>query len=71
MPNLIRHECTRPSSDPTFSPEWSGVTGAPHCFRGCVCSCGEELHLEDGNHYCPRCDDYVRPANNPRCYGDQ
>jgi len=59
-----RHECTKAITDPTFSAEWSGVTGAPHCRRGCVCpNCGERLHAEEGSHYCPQCDDYVTPAS--------
>lgn len=37
---------------------WSGVSYAPHC-RYCVCpDCGEKLHKEAGEHYCPCCDDF-------------
>jgi hypothetical protein len=58
-----RHITTKSPSDPTYSPEWSGVTYAPHCKAKCTCpKCGERLHNEDGNHYCPKCDDYVTPA---------
>lgn len=55
-----RHVCAKPKTDHTYSPEWSGVSYAKHCPKGCQCpECGERLHLESGNHYCPRCDDYV------------
>ena len=47
----------------TISPEWSGVTGAPHCRLGCTCPhCGEPLHAEASVHYCPACDDFVCPT---------
>ncbi len=62
MAAMVRHACSKPSSDPAYSARWSGVSGAPHCRRGCVCpNCGTRLHAESGSHYYPRCDDYVRP----------
>jgi len=61
-----RHICTKSKNDPTYSAQWSGVSYAPHCKQGCLCpKCGERLHAESGEHYCPRCDDYVRPSNKP------
>lgn len=46
--------------------EWSGVSYAPHCSNGCQCSyCGELLHIEGSDHYCPACDEYVQRA--PGC----
>ena len=61
---LYHHKTTKSPKSPTYSPQWSGVTGAPHCrAKGggpvpCP-DCGESLHHEgDGGHYCPRCDDY-------------
>ena len=59
-----RHECRKPKTDPTYSAEWSGVSGAPHCNAGGRClDCGERLHHEGGSHYCPGCDEYKpRPA---------
>ncbi len=57
-----RHKTTKDPSDPTFSARWSGVSYAPHCSKGCRCpKCSERLHAESGVHYCPRCDDFVRP----------
>ncbi len=57
-----RHQTTKDPSDPTFSARWSGVSNAPHCLRRCICPrCSEPLHAEAGEHYCPRCDDFVRP----------
>lgn len=57
-----RHVCNKSPNSPTFSKAWSGVSFAPHCKKGCVCpNCGERLHAESGNHYCPRCDDFVTP----------
>lgn len=58
-----KHVCSKSKNDPTYSDQWSGVSYAPHCSKGCVCpKCGEKLHAEAGEHYCPQCDDYVRPA---------
>jgi hypothetical protein len=58
-----RHVCNKSKSDSTYSPKWSGVSNTGHCSRHCTCpKCGERLHNEEGNHYCPRCDDYVRPS---------
>ncbi len=53
-----RHETTKKRTDPTFSAEWSGVSRATHAPYNHVL-CGEQLHDENGNMYCPRCDDYV------------
>lgn len=53
-----RHFCNKPKSSPTFDPKWSGVSYAPHSGRVHI-KCGEETHLEEGEHYCPRCDAYV------------
>ena len=61
-----RHATTKKPTDPTFDTQWSGVSYAPHCIRGCACSrCGEPLHAESHEHYCPCCDDFVRPAGPP------
>lgn len=61
-----RHTTTKKETDSTFSKEWSGVSYAPHCKKGCTCpKCGERLHAECGEHYCPRCDDFVRPEGTP------
>ncbi len=53
-----RHKTTKKRTDPTFSSQWSGVSYAPHAPYNHVL-CGTQLHDEDGNMYCPRCDDYV------------
>lgn len=56
-----RHPTRKKSSDPTYDPKWSGVSYAPHA-KGKHCpKDGTLLHLEEGSHYCPTCDDYVRP----------
>jgi hypothetical protein len=61
-----KHITTKKVTDPTYSKEWSGVSYAPHCKKGCTCpKCGEKLHNENGNHYCPQCDDYVAPSGTP------
>ena len=58
---LKRYPCNKSKSDPTYSPQWSGVTGAPK-VKGKRCpKCGGAVHLESDSFYCPRCDDYVRP----------
>ena len=58
-----KHRCTKPVNCSTFDPYWSGRSYAKHCRMGCTCpQCGERLHAEEGEHYCPRCDDYVRPV---------
>ena len=55
-----RHETTKRPGDPTYSAEWSGVTGAP-VARGKACGrCSGHVHLEGDSFYCPRCDDYVK-----------
>lgn len=61
-----RYKTSKKPGDPTYSAEWSGVTGAP-VARGVKCpKCGGNVHNEDGNMYCPYCDDYVRAvAKNP------
>jgi hypothetical protein len=55
-----RHKTTTKPGDRAYSPEWSGVSYAPHCPFGCTCpDCGEPLHLEGhDSHYCPVCDDF-------------
>ncbi len=55
-----KHTCHKAKTDPTYSREWSGVSGAPHCkaHDPCCPVCGEVLHHEGGSHYCPGCDDY-------------
>jgi hypothetical protein len=58
-----RHPTTKSPSDPTFSKEWSGVSYAPHA-KGKVCpDCGEALHKEGDNFYCPSCDAYKSPKS--------
>lgn len=52
-----RHKCNKPKNDPTYNKEWSGVSYAKHSRYICP-DCGETLHDEDENYYCPRCDDY-------------
>jgi len=52
-----RHACNKRKDDPTYSPQWSGVSFAPHCCGHCK-DCGGRLHHEGGSHYCPRCDDF-------------
>ena len=60
---LKRYKCNKPPTDPTYSAQWSGVTGAPKCKGGKCPACGTQLHHEGGSHYCPGCDDYKpRPA---------
>ena len=55
-----RYPTTKSPSDPTFSKEWSGVTGAPR-IEGKACAwCGGPVHRECDSSYCPSCDDYVR-----------
>ena len=57
-----RHKTIKNETDSTYNKEWSGVSYAKHCKQKCVCPrCGSKLHAEAGNHYCPFCDDYVRP----------
>ena len=57
-----RHKTKKTANSPTYSAQWSGVSYAPHCSKGCTCpKCGERLHAEAGEHYCPVCDDYVKP----------
>jgi rubrerythrin len=68
-----RHATRKLKSDPTYNAQWSGVSYASHCSNGCRCqSCGTELHMEEGNHYCPHCDSYVSgfDKNGKRCYGE-
>ena len=54
---MAKHICTKSKNDPTYSKKWSGVSYAPHSEHNCP-DCGERLHDEAGNYYCPRCDDY-------------
>ena len=59
-----RYKTNKDPSSPTFSKEWSGVTGAPKCQAGSCGSCGGTLHHEGGSHYCPTCDDFKpRPTS--------
>lgn len=60
-----RHICNKSKSDPTYDPKWSGVSRAPHTGR-LHKNCGTETHLEAGEHYCPRCDDYVSVSETVR-----
>lgn len=54
-----RHKTTKSSWSVTYSPQWSGITFAPHCPNRCTCSvCRERLHIESTEHYCPVCDDF-------------
>lgn len=56
-----RYPTTKKPGDPTYSAEWSGVTGAP-VARGKTCpDCGGKLHREGDSFYCPSCDDYKTP----------
>jgi len=58
-----RHQTRKQPIDPGYSSEWSGVSYAPHA-RGKYCpNCGENVHKEAGEFYCPVCDNYVRPVN--------
>ena len=57
-----RHPTTKKPGDPTYSQEWSGVSNAPHAEGASCPNCGGHLHDEDGNFYCPKCDDYVKPV---------
>jgi len=58
-----RYPTTKSPSDPTYSAQWSGVTGAPQA-RGKKCSrCGGAVHREGESFYCPSCDDYVSPVS--------
>ena len=58
-----RHETVKKPGDSTYSAEWSGVSYAPHA-RGKVCpACGEQVHSEAGEYYCPKCDNYVKAVN--------
>jgi len=58
-----RYPTIKKPGDPTYSAEWSGVTGAPKA-RGLHCPrCAGPVHREGGSHYCPRCDDYVAPLD--------
>lgn len=53
----------KPKTDPTFSPQWSGRTGAPKCQGGSCTRCSGPVHHEGDSHYCPGCDDYVSAVN--------
>ena len=63
-----RHKTRKQNGDPTFSAKWSGVTYAPTCAVGHCPQCGKHLHHEAGEHYCPYCDDFVRPIEH--CNGN-
>jgi hypothetical protein len=55
-----RHETIKEPGDPTYSAEWSGVSYAP-TIRGKKCvDCGGHVHREEGEAYCPYCDNYVK-----------
>jgi len=55
-----RYPTSKKPGDPTYSSQWSGVTGAP-VARGLSCpKCGGKVHKEGDSLYCPYCDDYVR-----------
>lgn len=57
-----RYPTIKKPGDPTYSAQWSGVTGAPRA-RGKSClRCGGAVHREGGSFYCPHCDDYVSAA---------
>ncbi len=58
--NLVRTKTTKSKSDPTYSEQWSGVSGAPICRKSPCPRCNHFTHHEAGSHYCPQCDDYVR-----------
>ena len=56
---LKRYPTSKPTTDQTYSSQWSGVTGAP-IIRGKKCvRCGGKVHRESESAYCPNCDDYV------------
>jgi hypothetical protein len=55
-----RYPTSKKPGDPTYSAQWSGVTGAPKCGKGGCPDCGGRLHHEGGSHYCPYCDDFKR-----------
>ncbi len=59
-----RYPTDKKPGDPTYSAQWSGVTGAPKA-KGKACPrCGGAVHQEGvggESYYCPRCDDYVSP----------
>ena len=52
-----KHTTTKNPKSPTYSKKWSGVSYAPHSNHKCP-DCGERLHKESDNLYCPRCDDF-------------
>lgn len=56
-----RYPTRKSPSEPTYSAQWSGVTGGPKA-RGLSChKCGGTVHREGHDSlYCPSCDDYVR-----------
>lgn len=56
-----KHTTQKNATDPTYSAAWTGVSYAPTCKTGKCPNCGRHLHHEGGNHYCPYCDDYVKP----------
>jgi len=60
--SMGRHTTRKKPGDPTFSARWSGVSYAPHAPGKHCPTDGTLLHMEGGSHYCPACDDYVRPV---------
>ncbi len=54
-----RHFTDKKPGDPTYSPEWSGVSFAPTAKDKRCVKCNGHVHLEGDSHYCPKCDDYV------------
>lgn len=56
----MRYKTNKPKTDPTYSPEWSGVTGAPKAKGKACAKCGGPVHKESDSYYCPACDDYVK-----------
>lgn len=55
-----RYPTNKRTTDPTYSAQWSGVTGGK-IIKGKSCSkCGGAVHREGDSAYCPRCDDYVK-----------
>lgn len=68
--SIGRHITKKKPGDSTYSPQWSGVSYAPHCKNKCKCpNCYTLLHKESGEHYCPYCDNFVQgwKPNGFRC----
>jgi len=57
--SMGKHQTNKSATDPTYHPQFSGVSHAPHCRSRIGCpTCGTQMHNEGGSHYCPTCDDF-------------